>query len=88
MRCYECSRTGRPQEAVAVCHHCSAALCVEHSRIVAEPIAAAYPVLKSVVLPRRARVFLCQTCLAALEQNRSEAGRRKAAESPAAVPAL
>lgn len=32
MRCYECAKTGRTQEAVALCQHRSAGLCVSHLR--------------------------------------------------------
>lgn len=32
MRCYECAKTGRTQEAVALCQHCLAGLCVSHLR--------------------------------------------------------
>jgi len=68
MLCYECSKIGRHQEAVALCHHCSAALCLDHARIVTDPVTTSYPVTKVIVLPKNARVFLCDTCLAALDQ--------------------
>lgn len=30
MNCYVCDQSGRVSPAVAVCHHCGAALCREH----------------------------------------------------------
>ena len=30
MNCYVCDRAGRATPAVAICHHCGAALCREH----------------------------------------------------------
>jgi len=68
MLCYECSITGRPRDAIGVCSHCSVALCAEHAHLVAEEITMRIPLVKSVVLPRRARLLFCQVCKAALEQ--------------------
>ncbi len=68
MLCYECSQAGRNREAVGLCHHCSAALCADHASMVADPVTTTYPLLKTVVLPKKARLFLCDTCLQALRQ--------------------
>jgi len=68
MICYECQQAGRTRDAVALCHHCSAALCPEHALILSDPVTAQYPVCQTVVLPLRARVFLCGTCREALRQ--------------------
>lgn len=68
MLCYECSKAGRNREAAGLCHHCSAALCADHASIVADPVTTTYPLLKTVVLPKKARLFLCGTCLGALQQ--------------------
>jgi hypothetical protein len=62
MICYECQQADKRRDAVALCHHCSAALCQEHALALADPVTALYPVCKTVVLPLRARVFLCSTC--------------------------
>ena len=70
MICYECQRAGKTRDAVALCHHRSAALCQEHALILSDPVTAQYPVCKTVVLPLRARVFLCSTCREALRQPR------------------
>ena len=76
MICYECQLASKRRDAVALCHHCSAALCQEHALILADPVTAQYPVCKTVILPLRARIFLCSTCRDALQQtieNSSEA---------------
>jgi hypothetical protein len=70
MMCYECSSRSLQRPAVALCHHCSAGLCVDHCIAVNDPVTARYPVCATVVLPRKARLFLCQTCKEALEQPR------------------
>jgi len=70
MHCYECSQAGEVRDAVALCHHCSAALCAEHARVLVDAMIAPAPLSKEVVLPKRARVLLCPTCQAALEQVR------------------
>ena len=87
MFCYECSLAGRKQSAVGFCHHCSAALCRDHSRMVADPVTASYPVAGTVVLPLEARRFLCETCLAALKQVRPGLRRTDLCEGPASASA-
>ncbi len=68
MICYECQVAGKTCDAIALCHHCSAALCREHALTISDPITAQLPVCKTVSLPLRARIFLCSTCLQALRQ--------------------
>jgi hypothetical protein len=68
MHCYECSKDGRKGEAVGLCHHCSAALCADHACVVTDPVTMTYPVFRTVALPKKARLFLCSTCLGAFEQ--------------------
>ena len=72
MHCYECLQAGVTRDAIGLCHHCSAALCTEHAFVVADPVTTIYPLMKTVVLPKRARLLLCGTCKAALEQTRSD----------------
>ncbi len=79
MFCYECSKAGKSREAVALCHHCSAALCPDHACVISDSLIAAYPICKTVVLPQKARLFLCETCFRALRQ---VAGGDLAAETP------
>lgn len=69
MMCFECAKAGTVREAVGLCHHCSVALCSDHARIVDNPVTAVYPVAKTVVLPKHARVLLCEICKAALGQS-------------------
>jgi hypothetical protein len=68
MICYECKQSGTRRDATALCHHCCAALCSEHAAVLSDPVTEQYPVLRVVVLPLQARVFLCDTCKQALEQ--------------------
>ncbi len=70
MICYECHKAATRQEAVAICHHCSAALCPEHATLLKDPMTAQYAVGKTVVLPLLARIFLCSVCREALRQDR------------------
>ena len=68
MLCYECSKAGRNREPIGLCHHCSAALCADHACMVPDPVTTTYPVFRTVVLPKKARLFLCATCYSALQQ--------------------
>ena len=68
MECYQCVQAGIPRQAAGLCHHCSAGLCPEHILEVRDPITIRHVMAPSVVLPQRARVLLCSTCKAALEQ--------------------
>jgi len=43
MVCYECELSGIRRDAVALCHHCSAALCSEHAAALCDPITERYP---------------------------------------------
>lgn len=80
MICYECQQEGKRRDAVALCHHCSAALCPEHALILSDPVTAQYPVCQTVVLPLRARVFLCPGCREALRQT-IESDRERASSA-------
>ncbi len=72
MECYQCIQAGITREAAGLCHHCCAALCQEHICVVEDPITLSYVMAPSVVLPKRARILLCSTCKAALEQPYAE----------------
>ena len=69
MHCYESSEDAR-DESIGLCHHCSVALCQKHAHIIADPVTTEYPLLRTVVLPKKARLLLCGTCLTALQQAR------------------
>ena len=73
MLCYECSRDKTRREAVGLCNHCSVALCPDHACIVNDPVTAIYPISKTVVLPKKARLLLCAICRSAYEQVRTVA---------------
>jgi hypothetical protein len=70
MMCFECAKLGAARDAVGLCHHCSAALCSDHARTVDDPVTAVFPVAKTITLPKHARLVLCDTCKAAMEQSR------------------
>ena len=69
MICFECSSSGISRQAVGLCHHCSAALCPEHARTVDDPVRATYAISETVVLPKHARLLLCEICRDALLQS-------------------
>ena len=70
MYCYECSQADTRGEAIGICHHCSVALCQEHASMIADPVTMTALINRTVVLPKKARLLLCSTCLAALQQDR------------------
>ncbi|WP_079051895.1 DUF2180 family protein [Streptomyces regalis] len=66
MKCYECVRSGRDSEAVAVCRLCGAAVCTDHVRT--EPVqlrGTAQP--GKVIHDQPARQLTCVVCRAAEE---------------------
>jgi hypothetical protein len=67
MHCYGCFQADVTRDAVGLCHHCSVALCTEHACMVTDPLTEIYPVMQTVVLPKRARLLLCGMCKAALD---------------------
>jgi hypothetical protein len=72
MCCYECSQVGNRQEAVGICHHCSVGVCQRHGSIVTDPVTMTLLINRTIVLPVKARLLLCNICLTALEQDRTE----------------
>jgi hypothetical protein len=72
MLCYECSISGERRDAIGTCHYCSIGVCEEHSELVAVAITTEEPLLKEIVLPKRARHLFCQVCRPALEQVHAE----------------
>jgi hypothetical protein len=70
MYCYECSQAGTRQDAIGLCHHCSVALLQQHCWMIADPVTMTALINRTVVLPKKARLLLCSTCLAALQQGR------------------
>ena len=70
MCCYECSQASTRSEAIGICHHCSVALCQQHGLMISDPVTMTALINRTVVLPKKARLLLCSTCLAALQQER------------------
>ncbi len=72
MECYQCLQAGVTREAAGLCHHCSAALCADHIRVVEDPVTLTCILRGSTDLPRRGRILLCDLCKAALDQPLAE----------------
>lgn len=72
MECYECLQNGISRGAVGTCHHCSAALCADHILAIPEPLRVRYAMAPERMLPKKARLMLCSTCKAALDQFQAE----------------
>lgn len=70
MNCYVCAEAESSREAVALCHHCSAGLCLEHIFSRPRSVIAIAPLNREVALPIKARELLCPVCKQALEQPR------------------
>ena len=71
MNCYECRRQSSDRSAIGTCKHCGVALCAEHAHVIVDPIIS-HPMIRTVVLPKQARLLLCATCREALEQPNAE----------------
>jgi hypothetical protein len=70
MNCYVCGQKDVQRAAVALCHSCSAGLCVEHVVERAQDITTTVPLGRIVTLPVAARELLCHVCKETLEQPR------------------
>jgi hypothetical protein len=68
MHCLECAQDRSRREAVALCHACSAGLCLDHAVIVAKRLRHLAPINKIEDLPLEGRMVLCRTCQRALDQ--------------------
>jgi hypothetical protein len=68
MYCMDCEGKGLHRTAVALCHSCSAALCLEHAEVLPKRLEMSVPVYNTVELPIAARLVLCSTCRRAIEQ--------------------
>ena len=68
MNCMDCAHQGVGRVAMALCRHCSAALCHEHAKVIDEILERRVPICKTEPAPRNARLVLCEVCRAAFEQ--------------------
>lgn len=62
MNCYECATQGKERAAVAVCHRCSAGLCMEHTVEISRTVVRREPINRLVPVPTPGREFLCKSC--------------------------
>ena len=65
MNCLDCASTGRPAVAVAVCHTCGAAACLDHLVVRPHHLTRTVPINQVVVVEPPARLVWCTTCTAA-----------------------
>jgi hypothetical protein len=68
MKCFDCSIQGRAEETIGICHHCSAGVCESHGSLVSDPVTMQALILRTIILPKKARLLLCRTCREALGQ--------------------
>lgn len=68
MNCMECAQSGVARAAVALCHSCSAALCLDHAVVVQRKLDRHTQLFQIETLPLPVRAVLCASCKAALEQ--------------------
>lgn len=68
MKCFDCSIQGRVADTIGVCHHCSAGVCEGHGSFVSDPVTMQAPLVRTIILPKKARVLLCRNCREALGQ--------------------
>ncbi|MFB7633921.1 DUF2180 family protein [Streptomyces sp. NPDC056149] len=61
MKCYDCAQAGEFADAVGVCHHCGAGVCLQHCHVALEPGHRLAGVGQS-TLSRPAREVTCLTC--------------------------
>ncbi len=66
MNCLDCHLGGSVTPAVAVCHHCGAAVCGEHAMIAPLTLSRVEPVNVTVPVEPPARRVHCAVCAAAL----------------------
>lgn len=68
MNCLVCEQNGMHRPAVALCHNCSAALCLEHAKVLPKYLTMQVPVCQTVDLPVPAQIVLCHICHQAIAQ--------------------
>jgi hypothetical protein len=68
MYCMECANSEVDKVAVALCHCCSAGLCLEHAVVMPKRLERMTPLCKVEELPIPARAILCHECRTALQQ--------------------
>lgn len=65
MNCYECATVGDQREAVAVCHDCGAAVCIEHAVATRHWLTRTQAILRVERVEPAARLIRCEACHAA-----------------------
>jgi hypothetical protein len=86
MNCFDCTLAEVTTPAIAVCHDCGAAVCLEHAFVRRHHLTRTATINRIIVVEPPARVVRCATCTAATEAvDRDSAARRRHAEHRASV---
>jgi hypothetical protein len=86
MNCFDCTLAGLTTPAVAVCHDCGAAVCLEHAFVRRHHLTRTATINRIIVVEPPARVLRCATCTAAIEAvDRDSAPRHRHSEKHASV---
>jgi hypothetical protein len=67
VNCLDCTIGGRAVAAVAVCHTCGAAVCLDHAVARPHHLTRTAPINQTVLVEPAARIVRCSTCDAAHE---------------------
>jgi hypothetical protein len=65
MNCLDCTLAGATTPAVATCHSCGAAVCVDHAVIQPHYLQRVVPLNRLIPIDPPARVIACEVCAAA-----------------------
>jgi hypothetical protein len=84
MNCFDCTLAEATTPAIAVCHDCGAAVCLEHAFVRRHHLTRTATMNRIIVVEPPARVVRCATCTAAIEAvARDSAPQRRSAEQHA-----
>jgi hypothetical protein len=67
MNCYDCALSGATRPAVAICHHCGAALCPDHTIPGQHTLFVVRATNHHAPVEPPERRIWCQTCAAAID---------------------
>ena len=86
MNCFDCTLAGVTTPAVALCHDCGAAVCLEHAFVRRHHLTRTATINRIIVVEPPARLVRCATCNAAVVAvDRDAAPRRRHTEQHASV---
>ncbi|MGC4939985.1 DUF2180 family protein [Kribbella sp. DT2] len=62
MECHECQATQQVSPASAICSHCGAAVCADHTVAISESLTCTRPIAQQITVTPPARRLLCPVC--------------------------